>query len=119
MVTNFFQLNPTKILGKTLLHYVFEDYTKYKIYAMELLTKCQLDVNVQDSGLRTPIHYLFSGKFSQKLATSGILQLIFKRGGDLTIKDKQGNTPLDLLPLNGKELVEKLAAKYKGQPIEK
>ena len=86
------------------MHYVLKKQRLFK-YAEELLLKCSsIDVNVQDSDLKTPLHCFLTSKFTQQKIS--ILHLLVRKGADLNMKDANGVAPIDLVPNSGKDVLK-------------
>lgn len=108
--------------GKTLLHYIADDFFDFKnelrLELITLLFERQADANAVDQDGRTTLHLLvakwqdtlcsFAEKFDQ------IAELFFENGAQYTLRDKNQKTPLDVLLENPNHspLVVKVLIKF-------
>jgi ankyrin repeat protein len=73
--------------GKTALHYASEN--GHWEVVEKLLTGPDIKVNIQDNKGKTPLHYAYHKR------DAVVIDYLLRNGGDLTIRDKRGKTPVD------------------------
>lgn len=91
--------------NKTLLHYTadeaFNRNDEFRLVLIKLLFEQKIDTNAIDNNGRTALHDFTAEPHMQRYyffdnPIADIAEIFFKNGAQFTIKDNEGNTPLDL-----------------------
>ena len=99
MIENLIELGAdpkfTDGYGNTLIHNLYNSDKKYIVKLTEIiqsLIELGVDINAQNSNGSTVAHYIAGSNYAESAKL--LKHLIVKFGADMTIKNKQGDTPL-------------------------
>lgn len=93
-IMNGAKVNAQTSTGSTLLHSICKEYQKQDFELVKLLVENEIDINIADNNGNTALHNLSKGYFVKE-DNEKVVDYLVKAGGDVSIKNKAGDSPAD------------------------